>query len=205
MLYRKHHEEGGHACPEWGGSELFRAVECLVALRVVPTAVEASAAAAVTRAQMGVYVIGLYNLAGKGLPVTPPKLGAPTKPILVSGRRCASATVSVGVMTRICGLRTLTAATRYRSPPPMARLSHGLLMVPGSRTTSGLALMRGLWVVNADGGDRPRITTTDSWFEGWSPDSTRLRYRVWLVMMRVFGFRVQTGPTQSRSWTKARP
>ena len=79
FLYRTYNKAGGDACAGTDGSELDRATECLVQLRVIPTAGEATATAAVTRAQMGVYVIGLWhNLTGKGIPPPPPQLGTAT-------------------------------------------------------------------------------------------------------------------------------
>ena len=79
FLYRTYQKAGGDQCAGTDGSELDRAAECLVGLRVAPTTGEATSAAAVTRAQMGVYVIGLWhNLTGKGLPPVPPQLPSTT-------------------------------------------------------------------------------------------------------------------------------
>ena len=79
FLYRTYQKAGGDQCAGTAGSELDRAAECLVGLRVAPTTDEATSATPVTRAQMGVYVIGLWhNLTGKGLPPVPPQLPAPT-------------------------------------------------------------------------------------------------------------------------------
>ena len=79
FLYRTYEKAGGDQCPGADGSELDRAAECLVGLRVAPTTGEATSAAAVTRAQMGVYVIGLWhNLTDKGLPPVPPQLPSTT-------------------------------------------------------------------------------------------------------------------------------
>ena len=79
FLYRTYRKAGGNSCAGSGGSELDRAAECLVRLRVVPTSAEARATAAVTRAQMGVYMVGLWhNLSGRGLPPPPPQLDTAT-------------------------------------------------------------------------------------------------------------------------------
>ena len=79
FLYRTYQTAGGDQCAGTDGSERDRAAECLVGLRVAPTTGEATSAAAVTRAQMGVYVIGLWhNLTGKGLPPVPPQLPTTT-------------------------------------------------------------------------------------------------------------------------------
>ena len=54
---------------------LEEAVDYLKGLRVIPSAAEGSGEAAVTRAQMAVYVIGLWhNISGRGLPPAPPRL-----------------------------------------------------------------------------------------------------------------------------------
>ena len=87
FLYRTYQKAGGDVCPGTAGSELDRATECLLRLRVVPTTGEATATAAVTRAQMGVYVVGLWhNLSGRGLPPPPPLLGAATPSQLATPR-----------------------------------------------------------------------------------------------------------------------
>ena len=86
FLYRSYQKAGGDQCAGTDGSELDRAAECLVGLRVAPTTGEATSAAAVTRAQMGVYVIGLWhNLTGKGLPPVPPQLPTTTTQPVTSG------------------------------------------------------------------------------------------------------------------------
>lgn len=54
---------------------LEEAVDYLEGLRVIPAAAEGRSQAAVTRAQMAVYVIGLWhNISGRGLPPAPPRL-----------------------------------------------------------------------------------------------------------------------------------
>lgn len=65
-------ERHGETCPP-GESELVRAGACLTALRVTPDAGEATSGDEVTRAQMAVYLIGLWHhLAGHGTPPAPP-------------------------------------------------------------------------------------------------------------------------------------
>ncbi len=60
---------------------LKEAVDYLKGLRVIPSAAEGSSEAAVTRAQMAVYVIGLWhNISGRGLPPAPPGLLAEPAP-----------------------------------------------------------------------------------------------------------------------------
>ena len=66
------YEKAGKSCGP-AGKELDRAVECLAALKVIPSEAEGADAGAVTRDQMAVYLIGLWhNLAGRGLPPSPP-------------------------------------------------------------------------------------------------------------------------------------
>lgn len=60
---------------------LEEAVDYLEGLRVIPSAAEGRSQAAVTRAQMAVYVIGLWhNVSGRGLPPAPPRLIAEPAP-----------------------------------------------------------------------------------------------------------------------------
>jgi len=96
FLYRTYREAGGDMCPGSGGSELDRATACLVRLRVVPTAGEATATTPVTRAQMAVYMVGLWhNLSGRGIPPPPPPLGAAT--VVVEAPEVRDAEVRMGI------------------------------------------------------------------------------------------------------------
>ena len=115
FLQRMYQKAGGERCESVdglkldNGSELDRAAECLVSLKVIPTAAEATSSAAVTRAQMGVYVVGLwYNLAGKGIPPVPPQLNATTPMTSTVKTRTVNTTtftaISVG-WWHSCGLR----------------------------------------------------------------------------------------------------
>lgn len=77
FLLRTYEKTGG-SC-EGSGDELERALECLLRLGVIPSKAEAGSSEAVTRAQMAVYVVGLWhNISGRG--VAPP---APGKPPLI--------------------------------------------------------------------------------------------------------------------------
>ena len=79
FLYRTYQTAGGDQCTETDGSQLDQVAECLVDLKVAPTTAEATSTTPVTRAQMGVYMIGLWhNLTNKGLPPTPPQLPTTT-------------------------------------------------------------------------------------------------------------------------------
>lgn len=72
------YEKTGETCPD-REDELDKAVACLEARNVIPGRAEGRSAEPVTRAQMAVYVIGLWhNLSGRGLPPSPPALGSET-------------------------------------------------------------------------------------------------------------------------------
>ena len=102
------YKHAGNTCPTTGGdSELDEAVNCLQALRVIPTTSEGRSTDPVNRAQMAVYVIGLWhNLDGHGLPPTPPT--KPTTP------QPPSATPQFTMISagwkHSCGIRTDGAA-----------------------------------------------------------------------------------------------
>ena len=67
------YERAGNTCGG-AGDNVERAVECLTSLKVTPSVAEAGGNEAVTRAQMAVYVIGLWhNMAGHGPPPDPPE------------------------------------------------------------------------------------------------------------------------------------
>ena len=75
FLFRTY-ERADRSCAD-EASELDEAVACLQTLRVIPSAEEGRSDEAVTRAQMAVYVIGLWhNLAGRDLPPVPPELSS---------------------------------------------------------------------------------------------------------------------------------
>ncbi len=152
FLYRVYNKAGGDMCPSADGSELHRAAECLLQLRVVPTTGEATATTTVTRAQMAVYMVGLWhNLSGKGLPPPPPPLGTPTP----------EATTTTTTQP------THTAPTTQRIAYTVNR-STALDRVRGVTTTD-------VWVMNADGTDQKQLTD-NGWGPVWSPDGTRIAY-----------------------------
>jgi len=69
-------EKVGGSCPD-RLAELDEAVSCLQGFNVIPNPEEGSSQEPVTRAQMAVYMVGLWhNIAGRGLPPAPPELGA---------------------------------------------------------------------------------------------------------------------------------
>ena len=70
------YEKLGNTC-QTRESELDEAVSCLEALNVLPSTAEGLSDESVTRAQMAVYVVGLWhNISGRGLPPIPPPLGS---------------------------------------------------------------------------------------------------------------------------------
>ena len=147
FLYRVYNKAGGDMCPSADGSELHRAAECLLQLRVVPTTGEATATTTVTRAQMAVYMVGLWhNLSGKGLPPPPPPLGTPTP----------EATTTTTTQP------THTAPTTQRIAYTFTRSAYGV--------TTGE-----VWVMNGDGTDQKQLTDNGSG-PAWSPDGTRIAY-----------------------------
>ena len=74
FLLRVYEKTGGR-CDAAGG-ELERALECLVGLGVIPSGAEGGDDGSVTRAQMAVYVVGLWhNVSGRGVAPPPPVRG----------------------------------------------------------------------------------------------------------------------------------
>ena len=119
----------GATCPTAaaGEGELSRAVDCLQALRVIPTTNEGRSPDPVNRAQMAIYVIGLWhNLAGRGLPPTPPE-----RPMMVGGiSKFATDDGTLSVFHHSCGLRPEGTVTCWggrnfdRAPrPPEGRFA----------------------------------------------------------------------------------
>ena len=74
FLLRVYEKTGGR-CAAAGG-ELERGLECLLGLGVIPSKAEGGGDGSVTRAQMAVYVVGLWhNIAGRGVGPPPPAKG----------------------------------------------------------------------------------------------------------------------------------
>jgi len=129
FLYRTLNKTNNTTCAPGSGSELELATACLLQLHVVPSQTEATASTTVTRAQMGVYIVGLWhNLAGKGLPPTPPQL--PTT-------------------QQSTPTTTTTTTTQPAQQTPASTITHEIL---DGRNSAG-------WVVNADGTNPQQITT----------------------------------------------
>ena len=74
FLLRVYEKTGGR-CDAFGG-ELERGLGCLVGLGVIPSEAEGGDGGSVTRAQMAVYVVGLWhNVSGRGVAPLPPAKG----------------------------------------------------------------------------------------------------------------------------------
>ena len=70
------YEKAGKTCQDHD-KELDEAIACLAGFNVIPAGAEGRSRDPVTRAQMAVYVVGLWhNLSGRGLPPPPPALGS---------------------------------------------------------------------------------------------------------------------------------
>ena len=204
FLYRVYTKAGGDMCPGTDGSELDRAAECLLQLRVVPSTGEATAATTVTRAQMAVYMVGLWhNLSGRGLPPPPPPLGTPTP---------VATTTNTIQPTQTAPTTQLIAYTHHRGSYPLQinevwvmnadgtdhkqltdngfrptwspdgtrivyEAKHGILAGPRSQPPQ-------VWVMNADGTDQKQLTDDGGYVPAWSPDGTRIAYNsfgVWVM------------------------
>ena len=71
------YEKTGGSC-DASGEELDRALSCLSRLNVVPSGSEAGGSGSVSRAQMAVYVVGLWhNVVRRGVPPVPPAASWP--------------------------------------------------------------------------------------------------------------------------------
>ena len=172
-------------CPTTSSSssELDQAVNCLYNLRVIPTTEEGASPDPVNRAQMAVYVIGLWhNLTGRGLPPTPPQKPTAqpdTPPPSATTQRIAYSDGyrdSVGlwiVNTDGTNLTQLTNdyVSEWGWSPDGTRVAYTTY----DRETSTSSL----WIVNTDG-TNPKLGrgNTASWLYNsqWSPDGTRVAY-----------------------------
>ena len=171
-LYR----ETGNICPDTADielSELEEAVSCLAGLRVLP-AVEGRRSGPVTRAQMGVYLIGLwYSIARRGLP--------PAPPIIPHGRIAYSSCYLGGRFEcSEIGMIDMDGAD-HRLVPTAGWLPQRIDMNPawspdGARIAYNVS--GEIWVIDADGTDHRRLTTTGyaSPSFAWSPDGARIVY-----------------------------
>ena len=196
FLYRTYRKAGGDMCAGTDGSELNRATQCLLQLRVVPTSAEATATTAVTRAQMGLYMVGLWhNLSGRGLPPLPPLLGAatPTQPttaapakqrLLYTVPNEDRSNSDLWIIDADGGNRTSTKlpdsarfVARWQWSPNGTQIAYLV------RTGDGWQL----WVADADGTNPTKVTDSIYKIYGgsnfgalwiWSPDGTHISYSV---------------------------
>ncbi|MDE0169653.1 MAG: S-layer homology domain-containing protein [bacterium] len=203
FLFRMHRKAteamnvGTGACSDSGSrDELEGAVACLAGLRVVPTDAEAASSDAVTRAQMAVYMIGLWhNLAGRGLPPLPPQRPAPaeTRPAATT-RQIAYARGEQDAWdpawspdgtrityTRYRGIGVMSADGTNRQQltkdhgwnPQWSPDSTRIVYNINSRVTDSDG---GVWVMNTDGTNQRQLTNDDGWNPQWSPDGTQITY-----------------------------
>ena len=174
FLYRTYQKAGGNQCAGTDGSERDRAAECLVGLRVAPTTGEATSATPVTRAQMGVYVIGLWhNLTGRGLPPTPPQRGTSTPSTPTTTTRPTTQRIAYSTSSPYPGIWVEDAdgANKQQLHDSGANLRWSS---DGTRIAYGAS--DGLWVANVDGTDKQRLVEDGSYHK-WSPDGTRIAYK----------------------------
>ena len=191
FLYRVYTKAGGDVCSGTGGSELDRATECLLQLRVVPTSGEATSTGAVTRAQMGVYVVGLWhNLTGRGLPPPPPQLGTPTSVATTTTTQPATQSTPRIAYT----VTTDDGTTQLRISDPdganttTIRLANGDRLQTTRWSPAGTRIAYAidsddgdqLWVADADGANPTKLTDNTDFFGGWgwSPAGTRIAYAI---------------------------
>ena len=188
FLYRVYQNAGGDMCPGADGAELDRATECLLQLRVVPTTAEATSTGAVTRAQMGVYVVGLWhNLSGRGLPPPPPPFGTPTPVAVTTTTQPAAQSalrIAYTVFTSEYGnqeLRISDADGGNTSTIDFVNIYGGLVGWSSAGThVAYVAMPEGadqLWVVDADGTNPTKIADNALTGGGWLPDGTHINYR----------------------------
>ena len=108
------YEKAGKSCPD-KSNELEEGVSCLLSINVIPSAQEGSSQRPVTRAQMAVYLVGFWhNLAGRGVPPTPPGFEESTPPT-DSAVTTTTTTVSGDIRPALAVLDGLQVAPEQRS------------------------------------------------------------------------------------------
>ncbi len=168
--------KAGDICPDTDGSEhneLEEAINCLTGLRVLPPG-EGSGPGSVTRARIGVYLIGLWhNLSGRGLPPAPPTILRP---------RIAYSSCYLGERFECSEIGLIEAeGNDHRQVPTAGWLPQSIDMYP-IWSPDGAAIAYSvsgeIWVVDGDGTDHRHLTTTGyaSPSFAWSPDSSMIVY-----------------------------
>ena len=175
FLLRVYRKAGG-ICPDTAGIErggLDEAVSCLTGLRVLPPG-EGSGPGSVTRARMGVYLIGLWhNLSGRGPPPPPPTILRP---------RIAYSNCYLGERFGCSDLGLIDVdGIDHRQVPTAGWLPQSIDTYPAwspDGATIAYNLSGEIWVVEADGTDHRRLTITGyaSPSFAWSPDSSSIVY-----------------------------
>ena len=180
FLYRTYQKTGDTACSTETGSELEQATACLLQLHLIPNSAEATAATPVTRAQMGVYLIGLWhNLTGRGLPPTPPQLPTETESTTTT-RAGEQSTPRIAYTVRVVGIGMMNAdgtnkqrLTDFGSEPVWS--PDGTMISYGTYGLEGHAIR----AMSADGSDQRIVALSPRRSlgrESWTPDGTRFIY-----------------------------
>ena len=151
MFLLRIYERAGNSCTG-AGDELERAVECLTAMKVVPSVTEGSSYESVTRDQMAVYLVGLWhNMAGRGLPPDPPERpanhGAPTPESATMPRRPDqggdddddddSTSTSLGSSTTVATDNDGTDSDGYDTPETDSSQTSTVTTTSSTSTTQG--------------------------------------------------------------------
>ena len=175
------YEKAGNSCGV-AGDGLERAVKCLAAFRVIPSAGEGSSFGLVTRDQMAVYLVGLWhNMVGRGLPPRPP-----TKPDAGT-----YTTVSAG-SNLSCGVRSEGAGEcwgndefgQLDTPDGLFRsvsaggehacglLPDGTVRCWGNHRDGRLSVPAGLYTSVSAGGEHTCAVRTDETIECWGSNAS---------------------------------
>ena len=170
------YQKTGSVCFDTAGSdisELEQAVDCLTTLKVQPPG-EGRQPGPVTRAQMAVYLIGLWhNLSGLGKPPAPPT---------IPNQRLGYSSCYLGERFECSEIGAIDAdGADQRLVPTAGWLPQRIDTYPTWSPDGAMIAYNvngEIWTVDADGDDHRMLTTTgySSPSFAWSPDSARLVY-----------------------------